>query len=86
MEEEKRFEFEEIPKRTSTNVECKHGPPKKETYGLSEQGKLLSQVNSTEEEKTTTAVPPSSEEEGSTPAVAGTTHYSNVEHSKYYTV
>ena len=69
MDDERKFE--EIREITSSD-------PVKEKYGLSEEGKLLSQVESTEDKKTTSAVPPSSDDDGSSQAVVGTTYFPNV--------
>lgn len=51
-------------------------PPKK-SYGLSEQGMLLSQANVDEDKEPTTPVPPMDSQVNS-PKFAGITQYSNV--------
>ena len=80
-EERNRFE-EGTSERTSAETDCSHGPLK-ESYGLSDQGKLLSQVKSTDDKEQTTPVPPSDNEVPSSPTFAGITQFSNVMCSTY---
>ena len=79
MDEERKFEETREITFSSTETESKHDLRiPKENYGLSEEGKLLSQEKSIEDEKTTIVIPPSNNEDVSSPAVVGTTHFSNV--------
>ena len=70
-------EFDETREKTIIGTVCNQDASNK-SYALSDQGKLLSQANSTEDKKPTTAVPPSDDKVQSSQTVAGTTQFSNV--------
>ena len=70
-------EVEETRETTVAETVCRQDPPKK-SYGLSEQGMLLSQANVDEDKEPTTPVPPTDNEVNSQPKFAGITQYTNV--------